>query len=451
MDERFEKLTDQVAALMHELKIPGVAVGVLHDGAGTTAGRGVTSIENPLEVNDTTLFQIGSISKTFTATLAMRLVEQGKLDLDAPVRTYLPDLKLQDDAAAARVSLRHLFTHRGGWEGDHFADFGFGDDALARYVASLAELPQVLPFDRTFSYNNAGFCLAGRIIEVVSGQTFEGALADLVLNPLGMTNTFIFPTDVITRRFAVGHLVKDDQPTVLRQWYIGRQTGAAGGIVSSASDLLRYARFQLGDGIAPDGTRLLAAATLARMQTPLAEWSNESSVGIAWNLREIGGERIVSHGGATNGQLAQLSIVPGRAFALVVLTNGDRGGRLNAQIERYALASYLGLVEPEVTALDLSTAELAPYAGRYARAMAEYVLAPREGGLTLEIIPKGGFPTKDSPPPPAPPPIRLAFYAPDRVIGLDPPFEDARAEFLRDEHGQLRWFRIGQRATARVE
>jgi CubicO group peptidase (beta-lactamase class C family) len=450
MDERFRALTGRITDLMEELKVPGVAVGVLHEGRESVAGLGVTSVENPLEVNEHTLFQIGSITKTFTATMAMRLVEQGKLDLDAPVRTYLPDFRLKDEAVAARVTLRHVFSHRAGWEGDHFADFGLGDDAVARYVASMADLPQVLPLGYAFSYNNAGFSLAGRVIEVAAGQTFEAALSELLLEPLGMTNTFILPTDVLTRRFAVGHRVDDGRASVLRPWHIPRSAGPAGAIASCVVDMLRYSRFQLGDGVAPDGTRLLQAESLRQMHAPIAAAANEGQVGVAWMIREVGGERVLGHGGGTFGQVSLLTLVPSRGFALISVTNADPGGRITAAIEKLALERYLGLVEPEPTHRALPADEVAAYAGRYVGALSDAVLTPREGGLTAQVIPKGGFPTKDTPPSPAPPPVRLAFYGPDRVIALDPPFQDGRGDFLRDDAGRIEYFRFGGRARPRA-
>ena len=118
--------------------IPGVALGILSGDEEARAGFGVTSVENPLPVTAETLFQVGSITKTFLGTLVMRLAQQGKLDLDVPVRTYVPQLRLRSADATARVTLRHCLTHTAGWFGDHFEDFGWGDDALARYVAFMA-------------------------------------------------------------------------------------------------------------------------------------------------------------------------------------------------------------------------------------------------------------------------------------------------------------------------
>ena len=190
---------------MEHWHVPGVAVGILHNGQAYTAGFGVTNVNHPLAVDSDTLFQIGSTTKTITATVAMRLVEAGTLDLDTPIRDYLPELRLADESVTARVTLRHCFTHTGGWLGDYFDDTGDGDDALARYVTNMADLPQLTPLGKIWSYNNAGFGLAGRVIEAVTGQLYEDVARQLVLQPLGMAMSFFGAADSITHRCAVGH------------------------------------------------------------------------------------------------------------------------------------------------------------------------------------------------------------------------------------------------------
>src|SRR5262249_15197859 len=146
-----------------------------------------TNVNHPATVAADTLFQIGSITKTMTATIVMRLVEMGKLDLGTPIRAYLPDLRLSDEAGAARRTMRHLLTHVGGWEGDYliFADTGRGDDALARFIAKMEGAPQLTPLGEVWAYNNAGFYIAGRVIEAVTGQSYEMAAKKLQLVPLG--------------------------------------------------------------------------------------------------------------------------------------------------------------------------------------------------------------------------------------------------------------------------
>jgi CubicO group peptidase (beta-lactamase class C family) len=142
-EQLFHAICELIPAAMERHKVPGVALGITCDGREFTRGFGFTSISHPLPVDENTLFQIGSTTKTFTATAVMRLVEQGKLSLDLPVRNYLADFSMQDPAVTAELTMRHLLTHVGGWDGDYFEDTGNGDDALDRYVKLLPDLPQL--------------------------------------------------------------------------------------------------------------------------------------------------------------------------------------------------------------------------------------------------------------------------------------------------------------------
>jgi CubicO group peptidase (beta-lactamase class C family) len=452
-DPDFRQLGDQVIEAMQRLHVPGVAVGILHQEQDHYAGFGVTSVEHPLPVNADTLFQIGSITKTFVGTAAMRLVELGQLDLDAPIRTYLPDLRLASEETASKVTLRHLFTHTGGWVGDYFNDFGYGDDALARMVSQVGALEKLTPLGALFSYNNAGFYLAGRVIEMVTGKPFEAALKELVLDPLGLAMSFFFPHDVITHRFVVGHETVDGEPRVARPWAVGRAIHPAGGIVSNVKDLVLYARFHMGNGTSLKGTRLLTPESLAAMKTPQVPGSGMTdAVGITWMLTNAGGAWVVRHGGGTKGQVTEFRLAPAHRFAIAVLTNSEDGGELCDQIANWAMRHYLGLGMPEAAPLDLPADRLARYVGRYASSGSNYELSLREGGLTMQVIDTGGFPTPETPPPPTqPPPVRLAFYGEDRIVALDSPFKDDRGEFLVNPDGSIEWFRFGGRIRKRQE
>src|SRR5262249_27009928 len=262
VSDQLARVSQVVEEKMAELGVPGVALGVLHDGKTETAGFGVNNVENPMPVDADTLFRVASISKTFTGTTVMRLVEQGKIDPDAPVRRYIPELRLADPDATERATVRHCLNHYGGWTGDVFDDFGRGEDALARYVAHMAEVPQLTPLGQVWSYNNAGFCLAGRAIELATGLTFEQAIEELLLDPLGMARSFFFAAEIAAEQAAVGHVALDDGPRVIRPWLLPRAGHAMGGLVSCVDDLLRWARFPLGDGTAPAGARLLRRETL---------------------------------------------------------------------------------------------------------------------------------------------------------------------------------------------
>jgi CubicO group peptidase (beta-lactamase class C family) len=450
-DPQFRQLCEETVAAMERLQVPGVALGVLYEGQEYAAGFGVTSLENPLPVTPETLFQIGSITKTFVATIAMRLVEMGKLNLDEPLRTYLPDLRLADEDTAARVTMRHLLTHTGGWSGDYFNDFGDGDDALARMVAKMADLPQLTPLGEVWSYNNSGFYLAGRVLEVIIGKPFEAVAKGLLLDPIGMSKSFFFAKDVITYRFVVGHELADGGAKVARPWPIGRAAHPAGGLISNVPDLFRYARFQMGDGTALDGTRLLSSGSLAQMQAPVLAAGGLAMMGLSWFCLTVDGAKILQHGGGTNGQVTLLHLVPARKCAIVVLTNHNRGGELTEEVTKSALKGYLGIALPEAVPLDLPVERLSEYVGRYDSALSLVELSLHGGGLVCQVHPKGGFPTPESPAPASPPAMRVALYAEDRIVVLDPPWKDGRGEFLRHSDGRIAWFRSGGRIHKRLD
>lgn len=439
---------DKVQELMAATGIPGVAVGIWHNGEEYLTGFGVTNINHPLPVDADTLFQIGSTTKTITATVAMRLVEQGKLDLDAPIRTYLPDFQLQDKAAAAQATLRHCFTHTGGWVGDYFDDTGDGDDALAGYVQRMAELPQQAPLGTLWSYNNAGFSLAGRVIEAVTGQPFEQATQELLLQPLALSHSYFFAKDVMVHRFAVGHLVDEAKNAkVSEPWALARSAHAAGGITASARDQLRYARFHLGDGRAANGATVLQPTTMQAMQTQrVAAYGLATGVGVSWLLHRVGGAQVVGHGGATNGQISAFQLLPEHNFAITSLTNANRGREFNRDFVAWALDHFLGLRDPAPARQTRSATALAEYAGFYKARLSHVQVNVVEDGLQIQVIPQGGFPLKDSPAAPQPPPAPAAFIDQDRFIITDGPMRDNRGAFVRDAQGCVVWLHLGGRA-----
>ena len=445
----FDRLSELVTDLMASKSVPGVVVGILHKGEVAIAGFGVTNVDHPLPVTDETLFQIGSITKTFTGTAIMRLVEMGTLDLDATVQTYLPDFRVADETASSQATIRHLLTHMGGWVGDYFDDTGAGNDALPRYIANMADLEQLAPLGTIWSYNNAGFCVAGYVIETVTGKSYQAVLKELVLDPLGLEHVYFDPADVMTYRFAVGHNVQEKGAEVARPWPLPRSAYPAGGITCAVKDLLRYARFHLGDGKAQDGTQLLKPESLADMHSPhVTVWGSETW-GLTWRVDKIDGTRQVSHGGGTTGQISLLALIPGHDFAIAIFTNANRGGILTREISRWALQEYLGLETPAPTPIESSEEELAPYVGPYRRPFADIELGLLGGKLVGQVTPKRGFPTKDTPPSPTPPPMTLALCDKDRLLVLDGPYKDTRADVIRQADGPIGWLRFSGRLHRR--
>jgi CubicO group peptidase (beta-lactamase class C family) len=409
---------------MKELRIPGAAVGMINrDGPQVVCG-GVTSVENPLPVTDATLFQIGSISKTFVGTVAMKLVGEGKLDLDAPVQAYVPNLRLSTDELTESVTTRHLLTHRTGWVGDYFGDTGEGDDGLARFVAKLAKAPQLTPLGATYSYNNSAFNLAAHVVATVNGTSYEQAVRDHVLRPLDMRTTFYTAQDAVTRRTAVGH--RDGKP---QRWTRPRAHNGAGGVLSCVEDMLRYARFHLGDD---------------RMHAdPIPAGSLCDEVGIVWMIDRYAGHKVVHHGGTTNGYQADLRLVPDLGLAWVMLTNSDH----HHQLDRRIMAALLGDDEP---VQPFTPADLHEYGGRYEAVLADLEVVVDGDQLRVDVsTPEGAKWNRDDDTEPAVP-TRLAFRDPDRVVALDMPWAGHRGEFLRGDDGEVAWFRWDGRIARRV-
>jgi len=220
------------------------------------------------------------------------------------------------------------------------------------------------------AYNNAAVALAGRIIEKVTGSTYERAIQELLLDPVGLGMTFFFPNDVMTRRFVVGHRIEADGAVrVLRPWAMPRSGNPMGGMAASAPDQLRWARFHLDHGSTPEGTQVLAAELVDQMQQPTAESPGcafADAIGISWFLNDVAGERVVSHGGSTLGQFAGFAMVPARRFAIVSLTNAEPTGPLfNRLIKRWAFETYLGIEETDAVHEPRTAESLADYVGTY--------------------------------------------------------------------------------------
>ncbi len=363
-DMRHDALREFVADAAAEVRMPGVAVGVWANGQEAYACHGVTSLENPLPVTRDTVFLLGSVTKTYTATALMCLVADGQVELAAPVRAYLPELRLADDRATANITVLNLLNHTSGLDWGLIADTGEGEDALALYVRRLGELEQIAPPGVRASFSQAGFNLAGRILEKVIGLSYERAIAELLFEPLGLAHSFFARDDIMTRRFSAGHnLGQDDRMHVARLWRRARGDNPGGGLAASAADQLRWAAFHLGDGHVFGSGQVLPGSVLAQMREPtVALWESTfgDAVGVGWFLRDIDGVRTAGHRGMANGQFAELLVAPDHDFAVVSLANaGPDGLAFNQTIVRWALRTYLGVIDPGPEPLSYAVARAA--------------------------------------------------------------------------------------------
>jgi hypothetical protein len=307
----------------------------------------------------------------------------------------------------------------------------------------MARLPQLTPVGAIFHYNNAGFNLAGRVIEAVTGKTFEDAIQELVFDPLDLRMAFFYPWDVMLHRFVVGHISPYDpgEPvTIGKPWPLGRSSHPAGGVISNVKELIRYARFHLN-----------ATGAVKDMRTPLLQTTLAGDQrGLAWMIRPVGHTYVIGHGGATKGQQAAFWMHPQTGFAITLLTNSDRGSELHGPVTTAAFKAYLGAEVVKPAFILRTKDELAEYVGRYSAPLNDLNLSVADDGtLKLQNIPKGGFPKPDSPPGPMAPRTHLDFATPDLAYVADGPAKGGTAEFLRNADGSIAWLRMGGRVHKR--
>jgi dipeptidyl aminopeptidase/acylaminoacyl peptidase/CubicO group peptidase (beta-lactamase class C family) len=369
------RLQARLTELVAKHDVPGATIGVLHDGDIFEAAAGVTSLETKVPVTTDTVFQIGSMTKPWTTTVIMQLVDEGKIDLDAPVRTYLPNFSVADPDVTEKVTLRHLLSHTSGIDGDHFKDFGRGDDCLEKYVDACETLGQTHPLGATMSYCNTGFSIAGRITEVLDGKVWDHAMRDRLFTPLGLTHTSTLPEEAIMHRAAVGHVKPD--PTAgwkpAPVWILPRIAGPMGLVNSTVRDVLTYAQLHLNNGRTADGTQLISEASVAAMQEPQVEIPDPHSLGshwgVGWILFDWNGRRLYGHDGNTIGQSAFLRIAPDANLAITLLTNGGNAGALHRELVGELMAELADIDMPKLPQRPATPLEmdLTPYAGTYER------------------------------------------------------------------------------------
>jgi CubicO group peptidase (beta-lactamase class C family) len=469
---QFRAVAEKVQALLAAGKVPGAALGILSGGREEYATFGAANAGTKETVTNDTLLQIGSLTKTYTTTAVMRLMEQGKIDLNATVRTYLPDFRLMDEGAAAQVTIKNLLTHTGGWWGDAFIETGSGEDAIARYMAEkLPTFPQVAPVGQYFSYNNSGFIVAGRVIEVVTGMPYRQAIQRLVLDPLGLSPT-AFNDDALKRPHALGYGVEQGTVKEVTPLTLPRNVDPAGGLWSTARAQLRYARFHMGDGTA-NGAPILTPETLKLMQTPQPydlHATNNIKIGLNWLVQDFQNIRLIAHPGDTFGQHAEFVAVPEKGFAFVFLANGEPGGALVAsQALNESLKIYLGLggapsatatagVTPTPASLPptvaLPAAKLAEYAGRYTLPSGTAVLRVENGAVQISVE-KGtrtdlvtpNVRSMESLPENA----HLSFFKEDlALLVADDPTQSIPVIFVRKPDGSIGWLSASLRLIPKV-
>jgi CubicO group peptidase (beta-lactamase class C family) len=415
----------------------------------------VTNVDSPEPIDANTLFLTASVTKTFTATAIMHLVNEGNVSLEAPVKTYVPELILGDLEAAERLSILNLLNHTSGlpWRLD--ADTGEGDDALQKFVERMVDLKQDIDVGARASYSQLGFDLLGRVIEEVTGQTYEQAISTLLLEPLGLTDSCFTLEEVKLRRFASGHNADNDgKLRVAKQWKYSRAENPGGGLAASSADLLTWAKFHLA---VIRNESVLPLAAVKRMQEPTTELVGSSlgkAIGMSWFLSDINGVRTVRHSGSANGQFAELFMVPERNFAVVSLCNGGPNGlQLNDAVVQWTLQKYLKLVDRPPRPLAFDAVRAQEVVGAYENDIQVVTVAIQANRMTIAAGIKPDVRSASDRELPADyPPANMGFISDgkDDFVVTSGGLKGQRGFFARDDDRLVVGLAIGGREFRRV-
>ena len=361
----FEGFDAFMARIMEDWQVPGVAVGVIHNGEIVLAGGfGYRDVENRLPVTEHTTMAIGSNSKSFTVTVMAMLVDEGRLEWDEPVRDFLPDFRLYDEFATAEMTPRDLVTHQSGLP--RHDNVWYGRAATREDIfAKLRYLKPNASFRSRYQYQNVMFMTAGFLTERLTGKDWGDLIDDRIFTPLGMdrSNTSVDDSPG-SGDFAFPYILRDG---VLHKVPFRNidEVGPAGSINSNAVEMLAYIQAHI-EGGAYNGTRLISEESSDQMQTPQFAMPGESehpevgpgSYGLGLRVGTYRGRKMVQHGGGIDGFISSMSWLPREKMGVMVLTN--RSGGLNPVPIMVAYNVYdrlLGLPEIDWNARNLEERE----------------------------------------------------------------------------------------------
>lgn len=396
LEEIRERLVRELPTRAVAAGTPGAQVAVLAGGEIVDAAAGVLSRATEVDVTTDTVFRLGSVTKLCTATLVMQLVDEGRLDLDLPVKTWLPAFRVADAAATEVITARQLLCHTAGFDGDLYADTGRGDDAVQRVVEELVPtLSQLYPPGRMFSYSNAGYCVLGRLVEVMRSMPYAQALREFLVAPLGLRRVAMDADEAVLLRTAVGH-VRTTPGADLRPspvWAACHGEAPAGALLAmSARDLLTIVKMHLDGGVGPDDAPALSKESVLAMQQPAAVSLPRSTgfgwYGLGWYLADLPDGHVLALNGSTIGLYAFLRAAPDAGVAVALFSNGGDGLRLAHET---VVPVFEGLTGTRLVEHRMPTPESTPihdpdrYLGRYrSRVCDAEVQADVDGRLWLK-------------------------------------------------------------------
>lgn len=449
---------ERLDTIAKQAGVVGAVLGILrlNDDGPDEMVRVATGRLNANTGRDTTvdsLFQIGSDSKSWTATVIMQLVDEGKISLDQKVKDILPGFKLSTPDLTDNITVLNLLNHTSGLDGDVFVDTGRGDDNLEKYMTVLETAVQIYPVGATWSYCNSGFSILGRVIEVVTGQVWDAAMKQRLFTPLGLSHTVTLPEEALLFDTAVGHVVGLPNPQVAPVWGLQRNAGPAGLITASVADLLTFGRLHLMNGQTADGQQIIKTETAEQMHAFSADCPEKYLLGDSWGLGftrfDWNGARLYGHDGNTLGQAAFLRMYPAGKLVVGLLTNDSSAHLLYQRLYGEIFAELCGVtIQPMLDLPDIPPAlDITDWVGSYERAGALIEIVNQADGPLFRATQKGELAELEQTPVQEYPltPVRdglWSVFMPDMAV-------NAPVWFYQLPDGE-RYIHFGGRATRKV-
>lgn len=381
-------LERHIVSQMRAHQVPGLALALVEDEKIVyTRGFGMTSVEDGgVPVTPQTLFRIGSITKPMTGTLMMRLVEEGKLELDALAKKYVPDLTFSNAGAAEKITLRMLLSHTAGLPTSH-EPFGRRDPAgLGDYIREqMPRYEMVAPPGKVYSYSNPGIRLLGYIAEVVCGKPYTQLMQEYIFDPLEMHFSTFDPTVAMTYALAHSHDLNEDGPLSVQHRFGDNMAGyPSGSVISNVTDLAHFAMMLIHEGRFGN-QQIISPASVRQMQTLHGDMMTVSGAGygLTLSLDHAQGLRRVGHQGAVGTYGSILTVLPEAKRAVIITCNRAFGfwDALYEIVDRI-IAEWLDLpaVQPAPTVIPPEKSRLSGYTGHYVGQLRGLVKISTENG-----------------------------------------------------------------------
>ena len=384
------RLDQQIHDHLARYRIPALAVSVIQrEHILYSGGFGTTQVEEGSPVTTHTLFRIGSLTKLLTAVAILRLVDQGYLELDAPIHSYVPDLHFSVADLAQAITLRMLMSHLAGLPTDWEHQGSRSPDGLERHM--FEDIPHYVshsPPGIMYHYSNVGMNIAGYIASKVSALPFTTLMQDVVFRPLGMHRSTFDPLVAMTYPLALSHKLEYDRLTVEHAPVENTAHYPAGFAFSTIEDLSIFARMLLQKGRHHD-QQFLSRALVAEMQTPQIPIGQRMRhhYGLPFVIGLYKGHRCIYHEGKIQNYHATFEMLPDNGLAAIVLTN-----RISRQYAPFLLASRL--FEHFLVSDSPCASSLSPASGHFlSRQNGHVVLTSSQHGF---VVSKGSVPTSNS-------------------------------------------------------